>query len=64
MKRQTAKLSLHSETLRHLDLEGAGVRGALAAPTRPTTGNSQEISICLSCTKRLDGCPDPTATIG
>jgi hypothetical protein len=60
MKRQTRKLNLHRETLRTLDAENLPAAGGL----RPTNGNSQEISICLSCTKRLDGCPDPTATIG
>ena len=60
MKRQSQKLSLHRETLRTLDAENLFAAGGL----RPTNGNSQEISICLSCTKRLDGCPDPTVTIG
>ena len=62
MKRQSKKLNLHRETLRALAAPSLlNLNGALL----PLGGNdTREISICLSCTKKLDHCPDQTATIG
>jgi hypothetical protein len=63
VKKSAKKLVLSRETLRSLEkssLQAWG--GALPYQTgkRCLTGDSQEISICLSCTCALDGCPDPT----
>lgn len=63
MKRNVRKLHLNRETLRALDaatLQQAG--GAYARPAQG--GGSDEVSICVTCTGRLDTCPDQTATIG
>ena len=60
MKRQTLKLRLHRETLRTLDAENLSAAGGFL----PANGNTREISICYSCTKKIDSCPDATATIG
>ena len=62
MKRQSKKLNLNRETLRALATPSLSfVNGALL----PEGGNNtREISICVSCTKKLDHCPDPTQTLG
>lgn len=62
MKRQSKKLSLNRETLRALATPSLLlVNGALL----PEGGNNtREISICVGCTKKIDHCPDQTATIG
>jgi hypothetical protein len=64
MKKQMKKLQLSRETLHALtDLQASG---ALAAEQRQAAGNlsinpcTNVISDCLSCTGRLDTCPDPT----
>lgn len=63
MKKSLRKLTLSRETLRTLDDSRLKIGGGLLpAQTgrRCLTGDSQEISICVSCTGPLDGCPDPT----
>ena len=63
MKKSAKKLVLSRETLRSLDESGLRAwGGALPYQTgkRCLTGDSQEISICVSCTCVLDTCPDPT----
>ena len=60
MKRQSLKLNLHRETLRILDADNLSAAGGFL----PVNGNTREISICYSCTKKIDHCPDETATIG
>ncbi|HEY2291595.1 MAG TPA: hypothetical protein VGM86_12925 [Thermoanaerobaculia bacterium] len=63
MKKSAKKLVLSRETLRSLDESGLRAwGGALPYQTgrRCLTGDSQEISICVTCTGPLDGCPDPT----
>jgi hypothetical protein len=64
MKKQMKKLQLSRETLHALtDLQASG---AFAAEQREAAGNlsinlcTNVISDCLSCTGRLDTCPDPT----
>ena len=63
MKKSAKKLVLSRETLRSLDDSGLKAWGGLLplqTGKRCLTGDSQEISICLTCTSPLDGCPDPT----
>ena len=63
MKRNVRKLQLNRETLRALD--PAILQRANGGYVRPVQGGgSDEISICVTCTGKLDTCPDQTATIG
>jgi hypothetical protein len=70
MKKRVKKLSLHRETLRTLEARGRGEVEAgdvaidlsklfpFLCPSRFPCTN--ELSVCLTCTKPIDGCPDPT----
>lgn len=63
MKKSVKKLVLSRETLRTLDDSGLKAWGGFLpnqTGKRCLTGDSQEISICVSCTCALDTCPDPT----
>jgi hypothetical protein len=62
VKRNVRKLHLNRETLRSLD--DSTLQKAEGGYVRPVQGGSNEISICVTCTGRLDTCPDQTATIG
>jgi hypothetical protein len=64
MKKRMKKLQLSRETL-HL-LTDMQATGAMAAQQQAAAGNlsispcTNVISDCLSCTGKLDTCPDPT----
>ena len=63
MKRNVRKLHLNRETLRALD--AASLWQANGGYVRPVQGGgSNEVSICVTCTGKIDTCPDQTATIG
>lgn len=64
MKKSIKKLALSRETLRTLDDSGLKAWGGIPLPYQTGRqcflGDSQEISICVTCTGPIDGCPDPT----
>jgi hypothetical protein len=63
VKKSVKKLVLSRETLRTLDDSGLKAWGGYLpyqTGKKCLTGDSQEISICVSCTCVLDTCPDPT----
>jgi hypothetical protein len=63
VKRNVRKLHLNRETLRALD--AATLQKANGRYVLPVQGGgSDEVSICVTCTGKLDTCPDQTATLG
>lgn len=63
VKKSAKKLVLSRETLRTLDDSGLKARGGILpyqTGRQCFLADSQEISICVTCTGPLDGCPDPT----
>ena len=60
-KKMVKKLALNRETLHALEKVSGG---AFNIVIRQPLGGTNEISICLSCTGKLDTCPDIYATIG
>jgi hypothetical protein len=57
MKRnKIPKLQLSRETLRSLDL-AAAAGGLIVVPVSINNNCSNIISICISCTTPIDGCP-------
>jgi hypothetical protein len=63
VKKSAKKLVLSRETLRTLDDSGLKARGGILpyqTGRQCFLADSQEISICVSCTCVLDTCPDPT----
>jgi hypothetical protein len=66
VKKSIKKLVLNRETLRSLDESGLPAWGGLQpqiSGQRCPTVDTRQISICLSCTSPLDGCPTDTGTI-
>jgi hypothetical protein len=64
VKKNARKLVLSRETLRTLDDSGLKVQGGILPPQQglskrdcPTIDDTRQVSICLTCTGTLDGCP-------